>query len=140
MDITQLIADKLDSLYNFPVYRENIDGGFAEPSFFVQRAKLTVLPGLFSYQKRVYRCHVIYFPPKQDSKEACDNMAELLAADFQQIDGVGRCFGREFQLLESEPPNAELHFSFGLEVLVKPKDGEKFNRDLEIQTGTKGAI
>ncbi|NEX49348.1 hypothetical protein GTP05_02800 [Lactococcus lactis] len=64
-------------------------------------------------------------------------MAESLAWDFQQIDGIASLFDRELEVLESDPPNAELYFSFGIEIHVKPVEDDKFNQSLETNTGIK---
>lgn len=142
MNITQRIADKLDSLFpDIPIHVENInydkDGDLIEPSFFIQRVNMTISPQLFDVQKRIYRYHIVYFPPHEATREDLGTMAEQLAWEVQQIDNVARLFERDLEVLESDPPFLELHFSFALEVHVISTDGERFDNNLDIKGGLK---
>lgn len=138
MDITKLIADQLNSLFpDIDIYRENIEGGFKEPSFFIQRVNLVIFPRLFEMQKRVYNYHIVYFPKLTEtgtpSKEDIDTMAEMLAIDLQEIEGLAHLDEREMILGDDDT----LHYSFSLEVHVKPEESYKFNQNLDINTKIK---
>lgn len=137
-DVSDLIKDKLKSLFpEIEIHREDIGGGFTTPSFFVQNPRMTVTPKLFYQQIRNYNCDIVYFPPEEKQKWECEKMIEQLVEGFQTIDGIAKLFNREFEVLESEPPNAELHFSFSLELHVKSSVTENFNQDLDYKGGLK---
>ncbi len=138
MDITELIANQLNSLFpDIDIYRENIEGEFKEPSFFIQRISLALSPRLFEIQKRNYSYHIVYFPKLTKtgtpSKEDMDAMAEKLAIDFQKIDGLIRLTDREITPSDDDT----LHFSFSVEIHVKPEQVDSFNQNLETNTGIK---
>jgi hypothetical protein len=131
--ITRKIADTLAAAFpEITIYTENITGGFVEPSFFVKQVKMILTPRLFDYQKQIYRYNITYFPKLVDSKEDMENMANELSEKIRMIDGVARLFDRDI-----EPLDNELHFSFALEVHVKPEEKEKIYQDLEVDGGLK---
>lgn len=141
MDITTAIAEKLDSVFpKIPIYTENIDfeeADLNESAFFIQRISMNIAPRLFDMQKRVYRYHIVYFPNRKEKREELDEMAEKLAIEIQQINGVARMTERNFEITESDPPFLELHFSFALEVHVMLDKGAKFNDKLDYKGGLK---
>jgi hypothetical protein len=141
MDITEAIAEKLDSVFSdIPIYTENIDfeeDDLKKASFFVQRVSMNVIPHLFDMQKRLYRYNIVYFPNQEDTRQDVDDMAERLAIEIQQINGIARMTERNFDITESNPPFLELHFSFALEVHVMLDKGVKFNDKLDYKGGLK---
>lgn len=141
MDITTVIAEKLDSVFpKIPIYTENIDfeeADLNESAFFIQRISMNIAPRLFDMQKRVYRYHIVYFPNRKEKREELDEMAEKLAIEIQQINGVARMTERNFEITDSDSPFFELHFSFALEVHITTKMEGKFDAQLDYKGGLK---
>lgn len=132
-DITSLIVQKLDAAHEeIPVYREEMKGGFSEPSFFVQRISMNVDSRPFNQQDRLYRYHIIYFPDPVRPKENMDNMAEWLAENMQVLETVGSLISREIQPLENE-----LHFVFAIKFNARAEETANYMGELEIEGGLK---
>lgn len=141
MSITKAIADKLNSIFpHIPIYIENIDyetDDLKEPSFFIQRVSMSIVPRLFEIQKRIYRYHIVYFPKSNSSREDLEDISEQLAWEIQEIDNIARMSDRNIEILESAAPFLELHFSFSLEVHFMATEGSRFNNDLDYKGGLK---
>ncbi|MGX7196732.1 phage tail terminator family protein [Enterococcus olivae] len=135
-DITSLIIQQLEKAHDgkIEVYREEQEGGFSEPSFFVQRLSLGITPRPFDQQDRLYRFHIVYFPEPERPKEDMDLMAEWLAENMQVLDTVGALTERELQVLEGEK---ELHYSFVVNFVARAEETEVFLENLTAEGGLK---
>lgn len=132
-DMTSLIVQQLDAAHkDIPVYREDMKGGFSEPSFFVQRISLNVDPRPFEQQDRLYRYQIVYFPNPNRPKESLDLMAEWFAENFQVLESVGSLTSRELQVLDEE-----LHFTFVLKVIARADESADLLGSMEIDRRVK---
>lgn len=87
-DVTALVVQTIQrQLPDVPVYTEKMDeGGFAEPSFFVTRSNLQVIPQLGQTSLHTYRFNIYYFPNPERPNQDLDDMTAWLAANFKTID------------------------------------------------------
>lgn len=131
MNITRNISDELQAVFpDLEIYTENMEAKFKQQSCFIQQVQMTISPRLFDYQKRIYRYNISYFPSLEDTNADIEEMAEKLAGSIQAIEAVAWLFDREMQVVDDV-----LHFSFALEVHLKPEEKETFYQDLQVKGG-----
>lgn len=96
--IVELIGKELSQLFpNIQINRENREGGFEEPSFFVEKITTTSKPELFDIQNRKYAYQIIYFPTLKRPKEDMEQVEELLLANFTSLKDYANVNNREFK-------------------------------------------
>ena len=96
--IVELIGNELFELFpEVQINRENREGGFEEPSFFVEKIETSVQPELFDIQNRKYAYQVVYFPEVKRSKEDIEKVEEILLDNFTRLADYAMIRNREFK-------------------------------------------
>lgn len=96
--IVELIGNELSRLFpGVQINRENREGGFEEPSFFVEKVDTGVKPELFNIQNRKYAYQVVYFPKIKRPKEDIDNVEEILLDNLTELKDFATIRNREFK-------------------------------------------
>jgi len=96
--IVELIGNELVGLFpNVQINRENREGGFEEPSFFVQKVDTGVKPELFNIQNRKYTYQVVYFPKIDRPKEDMESVEEFLLDNFTELKDYATLHNRDFK-------------------------------------------
>lgn len=119
-DVTRLISDTLDHFWpNIPVYLENQEGGFSEPSFYVHRICVNHTKDFTGWQNRMYSYQVIYFPPGIKPHEELDTMAEQLQSNLTEIPGYAKLINQD---LAVEDEHLSMTFDLNIRAYPKEKD------------------
>jgi len=96
--IVELIGNELSGLFpEVQINRENREGGFEEPSFFVEKVDTGVKPELFNIQNRKYAYQVVYFPKVKRPKEDMENVEETLLDNLTELKDFATIRNREFK-------------------------------------------
>jgi len=96
--IVELIGNELFELFpEVQINRENREGGFEEPSFFVEKVETNVQPELFDIQNRKYAYQVVYFPEVKRPKEDMERVEEILLDNFTRLTDYAMIRNREFK-------------------------------------------
>lgn len=101
MNIIDRIGEVLQALFpDITVYREDVESGFIEPSFFVSSIGTRVKPELFTRQKRTYSYQLVYFPKTDMPKADMERMQDLLLGNFLVLPLFATIRNREFQVVD----------------------------------------
>lgn len=96
--IIELIGNELSGLFpDVQINRENREGGFEEPSFFVEKVDTSVRPELFDIQNRKYAYQIVYFPRIKRPKEDMESVEEILLDNFTELKDFATIRKREFK-------------------------------------------
>lgn len=96
--IVKLIGNELSDLFpDVQINRENREGGFEEPSFFVEKIETGVQPELFDIQNRKYAYQVVYFPEIERPKENMESVEEVLLDNFISLKNYATIRNRDFK-------------------------------------------
>lgn len=113
-----MISDTLDQHWpNIPVYLENQEGGFSEPSFYVHRIHVNHTKDFTSWQNRTYSYQVVYFPPELKPNEALDTMAEQLQSNLTEIPGYAKIINPNLTVEEDH-----LSMTFDINIRAYPEE------------------
>ena len=134
LDVTKQIVITVQRLFpELAVYTESMSGGkFEEPSIFVRRISLSVIPLMQSGRQQNYSFELSYFPPPDSQiNEELDKMAEVLTASLVTVDGenndkLARITNREFSIVDDV-----LHLIFDL-TTYSHETIDKLDQSLEI--------
>lgn len=119
MNIIDQIGAMLASLFpNVIIYKENQQGGFKEPSFFVSSIGTSVKPEPFNRQKRAYSYQVVYFPDPSYPKVDMERMQDLLLDNLLILPQFATIRNREFQVVDGT-----LAVTFDVVIRAYPEDG-----------------
>ena len=121
--IVELIGNELHRLFpDVQINRENREGGFEEPSFFVEKVGTGVKPELFNVQNRKYSYQVIYFPEVRRPKEDMEIVEETLLDKFINLSDYATLRNREFN--QSDDNTLQMTFEVWIRA-YKPDDTPK---------------
>jgi len=121
--IVELIGDELNGLFpEVQINRENREGGFEEPSFFVEKVDTGVKPELFNVQNRKYSYQIVYFPEVKRPKEDMEIMEETLLDKFINLSDYATLRNREFN--QSDDNTLQMTFEVWIRA-YKPDDTPK---------------
>lgn len=121
--IVELIGNELHRLFpDVQINRENREGGFEEPSFFVEKVDTGVKPELFNVQNRKYSYQVVYFPEVKRPKEDMEIVEETLLDKFINLSDYATLRNREFN--QSDDNTLQMTFEVWIRA-YKPDDTPK---------------
>ena len=121
--IVELIGNELHRLFpDVQINRENREGGFEEPSFFVEKVDTGVKPELFNVQNRKYSYQIVYFPEVKRPKEDMEIMEETLLDKFINLSDYATLRNREFN--QSDDNTLQMTFEVWIRA-YKPDDTPK---------------
>lgn len=123
MDITLAIASQLERIVpNATIYRENVEQGFEEPSFYVYEIIAKSQGNLMDYQMRNHDFCIMWFPNTHNEdvgvKEQCEKMRETLLDAFDFIDDLSLNVLAKEARIEQEA----LNLTFTLKYRVTKED------------------
>lgn len=121
--IVELIGNELHRLFpDVQINRENREGGFEEPSFFVEKVDTGVKPELFNVQNRKYSYQIVYFPEVKRPKEDMEIVEETLLDKFINLSDYATLRNREFN--QSDDNTLQMTFEVWIRA-YKPDDTPK---------------
>ena len=121
--IVELIGNELHRLFpDVQINRENREGGFEEPSFFVEKVDTGVKPELFNVQNRKYSYQIVYFPEVKRPKEDMEIVEEILLDKFINLSDYATLRNREFN--QSDDNTLQMTFEVWIRA-YKPDDTPK---------------
>lgn len=111
--IVELIGNELSDLFpDMQINRENREGGFEEPSFFVEKIETGVQPELFDIQNRKYLYQVTYFPEIKRPREDMEKIEDILLDNFLSLKNFAMIRNRIFK--QSDDLTLQMTFEVGV--------------------------
>lgn len=130
--IVELIGNELYRLFpNTQINRENREGGFEEPSFFVQKIDTISKPEFFDIQNRKYAYQIVYFPTIKRPKEDIERMEELLLDNFTDLKGYATLRNREFK----QSDDNTLQMTFNVQIRAHKIDNTPKQKTMRFKGG-----
>lgn len=136
IDITTKIVETLTGLLpaSIPVYRNRVESGVQEPSFFVHQIATNQQRELAGYAMRSYTFHIAYLPDPEKPSEDIERAQDWLLNNLQTIgDNYAHVFNQEFTVVDNV-----LHYQFAVPVRTVTQDADSvLARQLDYQGGLK---
>lgn len=116
------ITVKLDDVFGFKIYTEDIEQGFTEPCFFVRKINTGTSPLLGDRRKTDFLFDIHFFSPSREQRneveiELLENFRMITLSDGDMVhgvnmrteedDGVLHCFVNYNVILTSEPKSLD---------------------------------
>lgn len=119
--ILNAIGEKLRTIVpdeNLKIYKNNVEGGFKTPSFFVQKTGSSDDPLLSDMQSQTYSYQVVFFPTDEaKNADEIEQVERALSDNFTELDNLANVSHREFKVNDNT-----LNFMFNVTIFVKPED------------------
>ncbi|MCL0319381.1 phage tail terminator family protein [Apilactobacillus xinyiensis] len=134
IDVTGEIIKKLYEIApNSNFYRDNVQGGFKEPAFLVNRLTTSLQKQFFKNQDRTYYYQVIYMPEDEDNpSEELANMDSMIMDNFDVLDSFALVKDLNIQTKDNL-----LYIDFNIPVRADYVDKDAKQGSLKYQGGLK---
>lgn len=131
IDVAKEIGKNLKRLFpNLKLYRNNVEGGFEEPSFLLQKIQSTSAPLTFGNQNRTYYYQLVYFPNPSNIAADIDQVEATLLDYFTELEGFAQLVDRQSKINDQT-----LNFTFEVNIFAKVGREETKQAKMEYQGG-----
>lgn len=115
IDVASEIGKNLQNIFtDLKIYRNNIEGGFEEPSFFLHKIQSDSAPLTFGNQYRTYYYQLVYFPNPSNIAADIDRVEALLLDNFTELEDFAQLADRQSKINDQT-----LNFTFEVNIFAK---------------------